>query len=299
MKKNFYLIFIIFIFSTPLKAQTVTVSGQCISGTIILNSIGNINGKPAYESTGTVMGFPNVQIDVYWLTPDNLWVLAFDGQPYFQNTCNITTPPPTGGSCTWDVVSGQPCTGANPLVIAGTGTLAVKITSFTASKKDKSVVLNWQTATEIDNKGFDIQRSPDGINWNNIGFVNGSINSSIERNYQFNDASPLSGQNLYRLVQLDIDNKATYSTIVSIKILSSGFYSVSSNPGTGLYGLHIESTNEKIYYSVTDADGRKIMNKIFNGSGDETIDLTRYSSGIYLLQIRKGIDVFNERLIKL
>jgi hypothetical protein len=300
MKNLFYILPILF-YTNSLKAQTVDVSGQCITGTITLNSIGNIDGKPAYENTGTVDGFPGVQVDVYWLTPDNLWVLAFDGQPYFQNSCNTALPPATpSSSCGWTTVMGQICTGANPLDINGSGTLAVKITSFTARKNDKEVILNWQTATEINNKGFEIQRSADGIHWNKIGFVNGSTNSSIQRNYQFNDISPVSGQNFYRLAQLDIDNKATYSPVVSVKFLQSGFYFITNNPGNGLYKLHIETSgNDKISFSVIDANGKRITSKISNSSADQPIDITNYSSGIYLLQIQRGKDLFTEKLIKL
>jgi Secretion system C-terminal sorting domain len=301
MKNLFYLLLFTLFYSTSLKAQTVDVSGQCITGIITLNSIGDVNGKPAYESTGTVDGFSGVQIDVYWLdTPDNLWVLAFDGQPYFQNSCNTALPPATPSSCTWDVVMGQTCTGTDPLAITGTGTLAVKITVFTATKNNKEVVLNWQTATEVNNKGFEIQRSADGIHWNKIGFVNGSTNSFVQQSYQFNDARPLPGPNFYRLAQIDIDNKATYSPVVLVKFLQSGFYFVTNNPGIGLYKLHVETTgNDKISFAVIDANGRRIVSKVSNGSRDQTIDITNYSSGIYLLQIQKGKDLFTEKLIKL
>lgn len=300
MRNFFYPLLLILFSAASLNAQTVIVSGECISGSITLNPIGDIDGKPAYENTGTVDGNPGVQIDVYWIpSPDNLWVLAFDGQPYFQNSCTTSTPPPTGGACSWDAVSGQTCTGSNPLVVAGTGTLAVKITSFSARQNNGVVVLNWQTANEINNKGFEIQRSANGISWNKIGFVNGNINSSIPKNYVFDDVNPLSGKNLYRLRQVDIDNKETYSAIVSVNILKSGFYSVSNNPGNGLYKLYIETTSEKINFSVIDANGRKIISKIYDGSGDQTIDLTKYSSGIYLLQIQKGTSLFTDRLIKL
>lgn len=300
MKNLFYLLLFIFFHITSPKAQTVIVSGQCITGNITLNSIGDIDGKPAYESTGTVEGIAGVQVDVYWLTPDNLWVLAFDGQPYFQNSCNTALPPSTPSSCDWTPVTGQTCTGVDPLTITGTGTLAVKITNFTARKNDKEIILNWQTSTEINNKGFEIQRSADGIHWNTIGFVNGNINTAMQENYQFNDASPLTGQNFYRLAQIDVDNKATYSAVVSLKFLRRGFYYVTNNPGNGLYHLYVERTgNNKISYSVIDANGRRIMSKILNGSEDQTIDITNYSSGIYLLQIQKGSDLFTEKLIKL
>lgn len=299
MRKLQFFFFISLFYINSIKAQ-IYVSGQCISGTITLSPIADMNGKPAYENTGTVDGFPNVQIDVFWMpAPDNLWVLAFDGQPYFQNTCTTALPPATGGSCAWTAVPGQTCTGVNPLVISGPGALAVKITSFTARKMGKEVVLNWQTANEINNKGFEIERSADGINWNKIGFVNGNINSSVAKNYQFNDINPLSGQNFYRLLQLDLDNKATYSFIVSVNILQSGFYSISNNPGNGLYQLHIAAGTERINFSVIDADGRTIISKDYNGVGDQTIDITNRPSGIYLLRIIKGTDLFTDRLIKL
>lgn len=300
MKKIFYLLVILF-FTASLKAQTVIVSGQCISGNITLNPIGNIYGKPAYANTGTVRGISGVKIDLYWLIPFNVWVLAFDGQPYFQNPCDIATPPPTGGSsCVWIAVDGQACTGADPLVISGEGTLGVKLISFNAYTNNREVDLSWQTATEINNRGFDIQRSADGITWNKIGFVNGNLNSSDTKSYQFVDASPLPGTIFYRLVQVDIDNKTTYSSIVSVKFLSSGFYYVTNNPGNGIYRLHIEKAgNEKIIFSVMDVNGRKIINKIENGSEDQTIDITDQASGIYMLQIQKGDDLFTEKLIKL
>ena len=131
-----------------------------------------------------------------------------------------------------------------------------------------------------------------------IGFVNGSINSSIEKNYQFSDVSPSTGKNFYRLLQLDIDNKASYSIIVSVNILQSGFYSISNNPGNGLYRLHIEAGTERVDFSVIDAGGRQIMSKINNGAGDQTIDISNFPSGIYLLRIIKGTDLFTEKLVK-
>jgi hypothetical protein len=301
MKKFFYS-FSIFLFSFNfLKAQSITVTGQCITDTLTLNSIGNVNGKPAYEVYGAVKGFANVQTDVYWLTPQNLWVLAFSGQPYFQNPCNTALPPATGGPCDWTTVSGQPCLGANPLVISGIGsTLPVTIVNFTAKAVNKAVSLSWQTLTEINNKGFEIQRSTDGIAWGNIGFVNGSINSSIAKDYDFIDANPLPGIIFYRLAQVDLDDKTTYSPIVSISFLQPGIFYITNNPGNGLYKLYIANPgNEKINFSIIDAAGKRIISKVYNGPGYQTIDITNYSSGIYLLQIQKGNDVFTERIIKL
>lgn len=299
--KPFYFLFIALLFyGASIKSQTVVVSGQCITGSITLDPVGDIDGKPAYEGSGTVDETPGVVAAVYWMpSPDDLWVLAFDGQPYFQTICgDPALPPATGGSCLWTVVSGQTCTGPDLLVINGTGTLPIKLTSFTARKKDKGVILNWQTASEINNKGFEIQKSADGITWTKIGFVNGSINSSVEKNYQFTDAKPLKGKNFYRLLQLDLDNKPSYSFIVSVNITQSGFYSLANNPGNGLYRLHIDAGTERVNFSVFDEGGRKIMSKSNNGVVEQTIDITNFPAGIYLLQIQKGTSLFTEKLIK-
>ena len=299
--KPYYLLCIPFLLYTPsIKSQPVViVSGQCINAPVTLDSIGVMDGKPVYEGTGTVDGNAGVLVDVYWMpAPDNLWVLAFDGQPYFQDSCDTPLPPASGGSCAWAHVTGQPCTGVPPLDITGTGTLSVKITSFTALKKDKEVVLNWQTASEINNKGFQIQRSANGIDWTNIGFVNGNFNSSVAKNYRFSDVYPLSGRNFYRLVQFDIDNKASYSFIVSVNMLQPGFYSISNNPGKGLYRLHIEAGTNRIDFSVIDAGGKQIMSKFNNSAGDQLIDISKFSSGIYFLRILKGTNSFTEKLVK-
>lgn len=301
MKKPHYLLAVTLLtlfFSTRIKSQVVNVSGQCISGLITLNPVPDVDGRPAYEDTGTVSGNTGVQVAIYWIAADNVWVLAFDGQPYFETSCNPAEPPATGGSCTWTAVAGQTCTGVDSLVINGSGALPIKVISFTARKNDKEVILNWQTATEINNKGFEIERSGDGTSWTKIGFINGSINSSIEKNYQFTDFNPVAGNNFYRLRQLDIDNKASYSLVVSVNIVKSGFYSISNNPGNGQYRLHIETVPERVDFSIIDPRGRQIMSKNNNGPGDQLIDISNFPPGIYLLRILKGTDLFIERLGK-
>ena len=297
--KKIYAILLISFFCSTIKSQTVVVSGQCITGTIILNPIGNIDGKPAYEGTGTVAGIAGVQVNVFWMpAPDNVWVLAFDGQPYFQNSCNTALPRSTGSvACPWTAVTGQTCTGAGALSITGLGTVPVNITSFTARAENKIVIVNWKTTSETNNKGFEIQRSADGINWTNIGFVNGNINSSIERSYQFNDLKPLPGKNFYRLRQVDLDGKSSYSIVASVTFLKSGFYSIAGNAGNNIYQVNIENTSHKVELSVVDASGKRLLTKI-TGTGMQTIDISKFPQGIYWLRIQKGTDLFTEKLIK-
>jgi hypothetical protein len=154
-----FLLFAVFFLSSVCRAQTVTVSGECMTGSINLTKEPDlVDGKVAYTGKGTVMGVPGVAIAVFWIgAPDNVWVLAFDGQPYFQNTCNFDLPPGTAApACTWTEVTPGTCTGGTALSVTGTGTtLTVRFTCFTAQKSGAPVQLNWTTASEKDNKaGF-------------------------------------------------------------------------------------------------------------------------------------------------
>jgi hypothetical protein len=280
------------------NAQTINVSGQCMTGTITLAKISNINGKPAYQGTGTVQGFPGVIVSIYWLgAPDNVWVLDFDGQPYYQNSCNSTGPYGTGnGACPWTVVPSMSCTGGAALSIVGVGVLPVNLISFTAQKENKEVILNWKTASENNNKGFDVQRSKDGISWVSLGFVNGAINSSMEKEYAFNDKFPLSGKNYYRLAQQDLDGNKTYSSIVNLEFSSSGYYTLGNNPGNGVYKLNILSS-QLFEITVLDLTGKKLLSTTA-GAGIHQVDIRNYATGTYLLRLTKGNETFTEKLIK-
>jgi hypothetical protein len=296
--KVFYLFFFLLFFSFLAGAQTVNVSGQCMTGTITLSKIADIDGKAAYQGTGTVDGAAGVTVSVYWIGgSDNVWVIDFDGQPYYMNTCNTSLPSATGNAlCNWTAVSGTTCTGGAALVVNGSGTLPVTLISFTAREENNQAILHWKTASEINNKGFEIQRSNDVINWNKIGFVNGSVNSSLERSYSFNDAAPLPGKNYYRLVQYDLDGKTTFSTVVNVDIFKAGYYTLGNNPGNGIYRLNINSARGAIIL-VSDMTGRRLISQHLD-AGIHQLDISNYAHGTYLLHLQIGTEIFTEKLIK-
>lgn len=295
--KFLYSLLFILSFQFSLYAQTIGVSGECITGSVTLNKTSDVNGKVAYTGTGTVMGTPNVTINIYWIdAPDNVWVVDFDGQPYFQNPCNRSTPPSTSyTSCSWGTVEGQTCTGGSSLNINGSGTLPVRLSEFVATKAGQQVHLEWKTASEQNNKGFDVQRSKDGSDWIKIGFVNSAGNSSTGKSYQFTDATPSSGKNFYRLLQYDLDNQVTHSSIVVVDFSANDFYTL-QHTGNGLYQIAIVSA-KPIELSIVDLSGKKLFGKTA-AQGLHQLDISRYAQGIYLLWIRKGDRMLTEKLIK-
>jgi hypothetical protein len=100
--------------------------------------------------------------------------------------------------------------------IGGTD-LPVELTSFTASVAKNSVKLDWNTATEINNYGFEIQRSADEEVWNNVGFVNGNGTTNSPKDYYFvDDKLSNAGSYYYRLKQVDNDGSYEFSKTIEV-----------------------------------------------------------------------------------
>ena len=94
----------------------------------------------------------------------------------------------------------------------------VELVSFSASVSGRSVVLNWQTATETNNSGFVVERSEDNNNFSQIGFIAGSGTTTELRSYSFTDNLVTSSTYYYRLKQIDYDGSYEYSNVVEVEI---------------------------------------------------------------------------------
>src|SRR5690606_18923046 len=129
------------------------------------------------------------------------------------NSCNLSGVPGTDNTaCSWNAVPDQEDFGGAPLALTGYVVLPVRFISFTVEIKNGNAVLNWKTGEETNNKGFEVQRSPEGASWTSIGFV-GAAGEGAEKSYQFIDAAPLPGNSYYQLIQVDFDGRKTYSPI--------------------------------------------------------------------------------------
>ncbi len=147
-------------------------------------------------------------------------------------------------------------------------TVPVELVSFTASEFNNSIMLNWKTATEQNNNGFDIERgseknSAGEIVYNKIGFVKGAGTSSSYKQYSFTDKPEFSGKYYYRLKQNDFDGtyKLGNAIEVSFKPLVKGYYLDQNypnpfNPSTIISYTVPNSSNVKItVFQHTRSDG--------------------------------------------
>ena len=185
--------------------------------------------------------------------------------------------------------------------------LPVELTSFAAnSVEGNKVSLVWETATEVNNYGFDIERQSvvelgktsklSEENWKSIGFLNGSGNSNSPKKYSFVDELISGGSNFaYRLKQIDIDGSYEYSDVVEIKVVPTNFtlqqnYPNPFNPETKInYSV---PSKTQITLSVFDVLGREIV-KLVNeiqeqGVYEATFDASQFPSGIYFYSLQAG-----------
>jgi len=174
-------------------------------------------------------------------------------------------------------------------ISAGTP-LPIKLIEFNAiPTQNQEVELTWQTASEINNDYFTIERSKDGINWNEIGEVEGAGNSSITLDYNLLDPLPFLGVSYYRLKQTDYDGQFTYSEKRKI-IFDNGTnrkVSIYPNPTYSkviVSGVHSELT---IYNMIGEIINHKIMQQVLSSTSIQ-LDLNSLPVGIYYIKTDSG-----------
>ncbi|MCW9065211.1 MAG: YCF48-related protein, partial [Ignavibacteriaceae bacterium] len=107
-------------------------------------------------------------------------------------------------------------------IISTVNPVPVELTSFTAKANKNSVILNWQTSTETNNSGFEVQRKIG--EWESMGFVEGHGTTTEEKIYSFVDENLVAGTYQYRLKQIDYDGSFEYSEIANAQVLSPKEY---------------------------------------------------------------------------
>lgn len=122
----------------------------------------------------------------------------------------------TSGTLYFTATNATGCEGSFDSISITVIPVPVKLSSFTAEKVNTTTLLQWSTATEINSKNFEVQRSADGKEFKTIGVVQAKGNSTNQTNYSFTDAVPINGINYYRLKQVDVNGKFEYTNIIQV-----------------------------------------------------------------------------------
>ncbi len=179
--------------------------------------------------------------------------------------------------------------------------LPVELTSFTANVINNKFRLNWQTETEVNNYGFEIEKhekaNVKSEEWEKVGFVNGHGNSNSPKTYSFTDKDILSGTYFYRLKQIDTDGKFEYSKEVEVTInnVPTKFelkqnYPNPFNPVTSIqYAVDSKQYVTLKVYDILGRDVATLVNEVKEaGKYELNFDAKQLPSGIYFYKLQAG-----------
>jgi photosystem II stability/assembly factor-like uncharacterized protein len=248
--------------------------------------------------------------------------VGLDGSIHRTTDGGITWNPQTSGTtlslqgvCFIDASTGW-AVGENGTILHTTngGAVPVELTSFTATANGKEVILNWSTATELNNQGFEIQRKFSSNDFVTIGSVKGHGTTTSPNNYTYIDKLLDAGKYFYRLKQIDFGGKYEYSQTVEINWSPFTTYKLEQNypnpfnPTTAIgFGIPASPNPSKggafmtlKVYDILGNEVKTLVNKEME-AGYHSIDFNASDlpSGVYFYQLRAGSFVETRKMILL
>ncbi len=173
------------------------------------------------------------------------------------------------------------------------GIVPVELTSFTANSSNNNISLNWSTATETNNKGFEIERSLNNGEFTSIAFVDGFGTTAQTQNYSYTDRGLGNGNYTYRLKQIDFNGRFEYSPAIQVDLNVPAVFSLDQNypnpfnPTTNInFSLAVDS---RVTLKVFDVLGQEVANLVNSdltaGFHTVTFNASNINSGVYFYQI--------------
>jgi hypothetical protein len=178
----------------------------------------------------------------------------------------------------------------------------VELSSFTAQLINRDVILNWTTATELNNQGFEIEYSSDNENFSMIGFVPGFGTTTEPKTYSFVISNVNSGVQYYRLKQIDFDGTATIYNSVEVTGPVPNTFMLNQNhpnpfnPSTTIsFSLPVESNVSIKLFNMLGQEVAQISEGEFQaGNHNVEFNARDLSSGAYIYTLEaKGINGAN------
>ena len=297
---------------TPLSIQnngtsdeiSVRVQNQLYTG----GTTGNIVTTEAINRSWIIeentIGGSNLDVTFSWNDTEEL--TNFD-----RNNCFVAA----FQAGNWQNNSSQTASGSNPYqitqigitqlsvfgIVSNAAALPVELLYFTGEKITEGVLLTWETATELNNKGFEVQvKRPSnfGLEWKTLDFVNGNGTTQVSHQYESLDKTPEIGVNYYRLKQIDFDETFSYTDIVAVEYTDAktlGF-NVYPNPATDYLTIEANTHTEIIHnielYNIT---GQLVRQQAIDNKTSVLFDIHDLPNGTYIIRINQ---IVNKKIIK-
>ncbi|GJQ62747.1 MAG: hypothetical protein SCALA702_18000 [Melioribacteraceae bacterium] len=178
------------------------------------------------------------------------------------------------------------------LIVDYNAPIPVELSSFSANVTGEAVTINWVTATETNNRGFEIERSNDNTKFNTIGYIDGFGTTSERQVYSYTDYDLNAGTYYYRLKQVDFDGSVNYSETVEADFMPVEFslgqnYPNPFNPTTNIkFALPVASSVKLVVYNMLGQQVQTLVNeKLTAGLHEVNLNASRFSSGVYIYAI--------------
>ncbi|MFC2094410.1 M28 family peptidase [Bacteroidota bacterium] len=239
------------------------------------------------EGYGAILLIEDFQdFNAYYHTTNDL--VAHFNQPYYLKMC-------------------QTALGTVSALANVTGTVPVELVSFTGTAMQEGITLSWSTASELNNFGFEVERSTDENVFITIGFVNGVGTSTETHYYSFIDRSQYENKNQiqYRLKQVDFDGSFEYSNVIEVEVYHPLVFNLDQNypnpfnPSTKIkYTLPSDGFTELKVYDIM---GNSITTLVSEtkpaGSYEIIFDASNIPSGVYFYTLRSGELITSKKMI--
>jgi hypothetical protein len=248
------------------------------------------NTTPAIAAAGPDQTGSNLTFTLNANTPAN-------GQGYWSvlsgtgNFAQIHNPATTVTGLTlgsnvyvWKIYTDACHSSADAVSITQTTPLPVSLSALQVTRQDSKAVLNWSTFMEQNNRGFGIQRSPDGLTWTQLQFVSSHAtvgNSSTPLDYVAYDLQPLAGVNYYRIFQQDNDGRKQYSEVRFLLFPKEDGLLIYPNPVTSQ--INLSNTQHIKMLKLVDATGKIVFHS--TDKSRTSIDMNGRTPGLYLLRV--------------
>jgi hypothetical protein len=188
---------------------------------------------------------------------------------YYRTTCNACP----GGVC---------------------AVLPIELLNFNAKCAAEKVDLRWETATEINNDHFTIERSTNGINYETIGTIAGAGNSKKTIRYSFADPKPLKGTSYYSLRQTDHSGESKILETAAVSCTGISEFAIHPNPSTGIFSIDGAEQNSEII--ITDVLGKIMLQTKITAEKTE-IDLNDQVNGIYFVKVISESGITSNKIV--
>lgn len=183
--------------------------------------------------------------------------------------------------------------------IAGKANLPVEWISFTAEAESKGIALEWRTATEEDNSRFVLEHSRNGYEFNEIVSIAAKGTLEAGAQYSYFDNKPVTGDNYYRIAQIDGSGEKNYFRLLNVRFAASGnTYEVFPNPASDEFTIELPTPQEDVQVDIFSAAGQ-LVKTIHIEQADIFIPINIHdlSKGYYQIVVHSRTDVVNLPLV--